>query len=76
MLRVQVEPQTIAPVGKNSHGAPVIYDQPVSLISPRGTELCVVCHADTGVAIREPVATRQNYVAGIGQCCDGCRADW
>jgi hypothetical protein len=75
MLRVQIEPQHVARVRKSSNDAPAIYDQPVSLISSRGTELCVVCHTDTGVTVREPVAARQNYVAGIGQCCDGCRAD-
>ncbi|MEF3007226.1 hypothetical protein V3474_29230, partial [Pseudomonas aeruginosa] len=64
MLRVQIEPQDLVPAGKNSPDATAIFDQPVSLISARGTELCVVCHTDTGVTVREPVATRQNYVDG------------
>lgn len=40
--------------------------------SERGTDLCVVCHRDTGVPTPTPIKNRTNYVQGVGQCCTIC----
>jgi hypothetical protein len=40
--------------------------------SSRGTEICVVCHADTGIPSSVPVDQRLGYVEGVGQCCAKC----
>ncbi len=75
VLRVKVEPSVSTTLGTDQQPADR-YAQPVSLITAQGTEICVVCHVDTGVPVREPVDTRPNYVAGIGQCCEGCGSHW
>lgn len=46
-----------------------------NFISQRGTELCVICHADTHIPDSKPVSERYSYVDGVGQCCAACAAD-
>lgn len=72
MLRVQIEPQYPVALAMGNQEQAAICDQPIAFISAQGTELCVVCHVDTGVAVREPIDTRPNYVSGVGQCCESC----
>ncbi len=75
MLQVQIEPQFPAITAK-AEVAPAPFEQPISFITAHGTEVCVVCHTDTGVSVREPVENRPHYVSGIGQCCEKCSPDW
>lgn len=43
-------------------------------VSERGTDLCVVCRADTGIPTDAPLDQRQHYAEGVGQCCAQCAA--
>ena len=36
------------------------------------TDLCVLCHGNTGVPTRTPVQSRRYYVEGAGQLCAQC----
>ena len=41
-------------------------------IGDRGTEICVVCGADTGIPSELEIGRRVGYVVGAGQCCRTC----
>lgn len=38
-------------------------------VSEHGTDLCVICKADTGIPTGTHVSRRTHYVEGIGQLC-------
>ncbi|MDX2205521.1 MAG: hypothetical protein NW223_22415 [Hyphomicrobiaceae bacterium] len=76
MLRVEVESFVPAALASGKEDPAAVHAQPVAFISARGTELCVVCHTDTGVPVQQAVDTRAHYVAGVGQCCEHCSSEW
>ena len=76
MLRVQVAVPAESRFVKGEQQPAAPYAQPLSFISAKGTELCVVCHKDTGVSVREPTHSRRTFVPGVGQCCEDCSTDW
>lgn len=41
-------------------------------LSPKGTELCVVCGEDTGILVNVPIDLLNNYREGAGQLCFNC----
>jgi hypothetical protein len=69
-----VPPNTIAPVCAKcrkerfdyfkEHGAPKTTGNEV--------ELCVVCGKETSYRLGTNVDLRENYVEGVGQCCEEC----
>lgn len=44
-------------------------------VSARGTDICVICGADTGIPTDTPIWLRDGYVEGSGQCCAVCSED-
>lgn len=44
-------------------------------VSERGTDLCVICGADTGIPTVTPIDQRYGYIEGSGQCCRKCAKD-
>ena len=44
-------------------------------ISERGTDLCVICKADTGIPTDTHIDMRAYYVDGVGQLCSECGDD-
>jgi len=44
----------------------------MKFVTDHGTEICVICHADTGIAATTPIDQRSGYVEGVGQCCAEC----
>ena len=41
-------------------------------VSDKGTDLCVLCGADTGIPAETPIDQRVGYVEGSGQICRKC----
>jgi hypothetical protein len=46
-----------------------------AFITARGTDVCVVCGADTGVPSGLDIEFRRGYTVGAGQTCARCAAD-
>lgn len=44
-------------------------------VSGEGTDLCVICGADTGIPTETHIDFRIGYVAGSGQACVLCMGD-
>lgn len=43
-----------------------------NFVSEHGTDLCVLCSADTGIPTDTHIDLRSNYVEGVGQLCRKC----
>ena len=44
-------------------------------VSDKGTDLCVLCGAETGIPTETPIDQRVGYVEGSGQICRKCAGD-
>lgn len=44
-------------------------------VSDHGTDLCVICKADTGIPTETHIDERAFYIEGAGQLCKDCGGD-